>query len=44
MNNHLNEEGIQLCPGGGSWDMKMVLAWAVDRVKEAVTDKVVQGR
>lgn len=36
----LKREDIQVCPGGGTWEMKQVLAWAVERVKEAVVQKV----
>ncbi|KIX06357.1 uncharacterized protein Z518_04333 [Rhinocladiella mackenziei CBS 650.93] len=34
------QEGVMLFPGRGSWEMKACLAWAVDRVRDAVREKV----
>lgn len=33
-------EGIQVCPGNGTWSMPEVLEWAVQRVEKAVEDKL----
>lgn len=36
----LRDDGILVCPGQGSWDMKRVLPWAVEAVVQAVRERV----
>jgi nicotinamide/nicotinate riboside kinase len=36
----LRDDGVLVCPGQGSWDMKRVLHWAVEAVVQAVRERV----